>query len=512
MNDDSLTDLLPSGRYLVLCGRRDDAHAWQEFLGPDRCLAIPLDARDAAPSSPLRGATSHLAWQHRLVAALDQPGPMTRQADAFDANREAVLILPDPLDPPLTGTRQVFGRRPALNRLLGNKTVIDSVWDLMGLPRTRSIVADSPTDLVRLGALVNDGAGVVCAVQPPDETPTAGADGILWWRDDDARHFSCVAPGMRVKLMPFLPGLPVRLHGMVTVTGTVVFPPLEVVTLVRPGQGTFLCAGVADSLGDVTDLAALTERAGAALRRVFGYRGAFSIDGILTAQGFRPTDLNPRLTSAMEAAPSALRVRLHLANALAREGVDLDVATVRRLADAAFAGRPDHTLYGAATTAHGARRHAAVRWQGGRLALSHDGAADGRLAITPSPRGWLLTATLSRDKLVGRHDLADTAAQVFGLSDNAFGTDFGELLPPNRLVENPQVPRQRIPAVETISGQCRASDGNRSGVELSAAMVRRCERCGQPEAQTESGCWMPVETALRDRESAAVQVHGGSSA
>jgi hypothetical protein len=422
-----LTSLLPAGGFIVLCARPDDATAWRDVLGADRCLALPLDSAPVLPVRTLRGASDHLAWQHQLIAGLDQPGWLTSQADAFDTQRAATLLLPDPLDPPQTGARRGFGRRSPVWRVLENKTIVDTLWDTMSIPRARSIVADSPANLAQLGGLVDQGAGVVCAVQPGDGSGSAGGDGIYWWSSQPPPTVQSAVRDARVRLMPLLPGLPTRLHGLVTTSDVIPFPPLEVVALPRLDRGTFLCAGTAPMLGEHGELLAITEHAGQVLRDRIAYRGAFSIDGILTTAGFRPTDLNARLTSAMEAVPSPLRIRLHLANMLAREDAELDPHALRTLARTVF-GRPaNYTLYGAATTANDRPRAALVRWQGEHLRVADGGQAHGQLTISPSLRGWLLTAKLRVEHLLPNRSLNSLAPQVFELSDAVLGTDFGAL-------------------------------------------------------------------------------------
>ncbi|CAN0592447.1 unnamed protein product, partial [Laminaria digitata] len=56
---------------------------------------------------------------------------------------------------------------------------------------------------------------------------------------------------------------------------------------------------------------------GAWLRREVDYRGAFTIDGIMSAQGFRPTELNPRFGAALRVVANSVRelplMLLHLA-------------------------------------------------------------------------------------------------------------------------------------------------------------------------------------------------------
>lgn len=430
MIDMNLTNLLPKGRFIVLCGRPDDATAWQDVLGPDRCLALALDSAPAPPIHTLRGASDHLAWHHQLIAGLDHPGWLTSQADAFDRQRAARLLLPDPLDPPQTGTRRGFGRRSPVWRVLENKTIVDTLWDAMSIPRARSIVADSPANLAHLGGLVDQGAGVICAVQPADGSGSAGGDGIYWWRTQPPPTAQSAVRDAWVRLMPLLAGLPTRLHGLVTANNVISFPPLEVVALPRLDRGTFLCAGTAPMLCQHGELLAITEHAGQVLRGRIAYRGAFSIDGILTTAGFRPTDLNARITSAMEAVPPALRVRLHLANMLAREDAELDPLALRTLARIVFRRPASYTLYGAATAANERPRTALVRWQGEHLRVADGSQAHGDLTISPSLRGWLLTATLRVEHLPPNRSLNSLAARVFELSDAVLGTDFGALAAP----------------------------------------------------------------------------------
>ncbi|BCL16001.1 hypothetical protein [Micromonospora sagamiensis] len=430
----SITQLLPDGKLIVLCGRADDASAWQDLLGPARCLAIALDdAPHEARPRTLRGASDHLAWQHHAIGGLDGSGWLAEPADAFDPDHTATLVLPDPLDPPDAGNRRRFGfRRPAW-RLFEDKTMVDTLWDAAGVPRAPSIVGDGTADLSVLGAIVDQGTGVVCSCQPRGAGPSAGGDGIWWWREGPPpTTIPTAGPGTwRVRLMPLLEGVPVRLHGLALTTRIIPFPPMELVTLPRPGQGTFLCAGAVPLLDDAADLVTHTERIGVGLRERLGYRGGFSVDGILTPSGFQPTDFNARLTSAMEAAPSDRRVLLHAVNLLAREGNEPDTGAVEQLAEDLFTIGTSCTIFGAATHADDrASRTTSVRWDGDRLVPAPSGAADGRLLITPSPRGWLLTATLATARLPGGGRVGPRAPEIFRVSDEVLGTNFGHLVPP----------------------------------------------------------------------------------
>jgi hypothetical protein len=429
----SLTGLLPDGRVIVVCGRADDAQAWQDLLGPARCLAIALDtAPPQEQTQVLRGASNHLAWQHQAIAGLDGSGWLARPADAFDPDQTATLLFPDPLDPPEAGRRR-FGRRHPTWRLFEDKTVVDTLWDNLGIPRAPSIIIDGMADLGPPGTLVDRGAGVVCSCQPIGDIPSAGGDGIWWWRHPPPPATIPVAErgAWRTRLMPLLEGVPTRLHGLVLERRVTPFLPMEIVTLPRPGHGTFLCAGAVPTHNDTTTLIAHTEHIGAGLRERLGYRGGFSVDGVLTTNGFLPTDFNARLTSAMEAAPPHQRVKLHTVNMLTRHGIEHDPVAAERLAADIFAVSEIYTLYGAARrVADGPVRETPVRWDGYRLMSTTSVPADGRLTVTPSPRGWLLTATLIASRLPTRGHLGPLAPEVFRLSDQVLGTDFGNLAPP----------------------------------------------------------------------------------
>ena len=223
------------------------------------------------------------------LATIDETGWLAEQVASFDPSGVAPLLLPDPLDPVRAGRRRRLGMRPRSVSAFEDKTVVDSLWDAIGIARASSVVIDGVHDLVDIGKRVDQGHGVVCSVQPIGASPSAGGDGIWWWRDDVPPRLN--VHDCRVRVMPLLSGAPVRLHGLVTREQIVCFPPMEIVTLPRLDRGTFLCTGsVTSSVLDPT-LDELTGTIGTGLRERLDYRGAFSVDGILTTSGFVPTDL-----------------------------------------------------------------------------------------------------------------------------------------------------------------------------------------------------------------------------
>lgn len=80
-------------------------------------------------------------------------------------------------------------------------------------------------------------------------------------------------------------------------------------------------------------------------RSTVGYRGTFSIDGVLTAEGFRPTELNPRFGGALLRVGAGIDLPIYLLHLASVTFPDLDWcphglgAAVLAAADATPTGR-----------------------------------------------------------------------------------------------------------------------------------------------------------------------------
>ena len=132
-----------------------------------------------------------------------------------------------------------------------------------------------------------------------------GGNFVRWLRDD---HDRAAAEAFfrprcdRVRVMPFLEGVPCSIHGFVLPDGTAALRPVEIVIAAGPGHPDVRpTAGSGRTwdppAADREAMRAAVHRVGAHLQRAHGYRGAFGIDGVLTADGFRPTELNTRMSA-----------------------------------------------------------------------------------------------------------------------------------------------------------------------------------------------------------------------
>jgi hypothetical protein len=229
--------------------------------------------------------------------------------DDYDPHGEAVWVVVPFVssDGPLLG-RPVLGGRPRRWAELEDKATVDALWESIGVPGAPHRVV--PVEAAALAAAHEELAagdhGTVWSGDARDGINGSG-DYVRWVVSTEERD---AALGFfadrcdRVRVMPFLEGVPCSIHGCVLPDGTAVFRPLELAVLRGPGR-RFVYGGLGTSwdppAADRTAMRELARRAGDRLGEVVGYRGSFGIDGVLTVEGFRPTELNPRASGGVSA-------------------------------------------------------------------------------------------------------------------------------------------------------------------------------------------------------------------
>ncbi len=326
-----------AGRRFVLVG-----HAWEEQratvdalrqLGAAGVFVLISGSPVATPPpgvmvqclGPDDAATP--AGISQLRQAIDAPSAaLVRRLDEWDPERRALV-----LDTPLGRGSTVLGRRRyGWTRdawaVFEQKTAVDCLWPRAGLRAAESAVV--PLERRPLLAAVrhlDTGRGTVWAGESTGVTNTSALN-LRWVRDaaglDAAVKFFTPNSG-RVRIMPFLDGMPCSIHGLVLPDGIAVFRPLELVVLHDERSGRFEFAGTS-TLWDCPppvhkELASVVRRVGRRLIAEAGYRGAFTLDGIMTDEGFRPTEVNARLGSGLAPAVTMPAIPLYLLNAVAIE-------------------------------------------------------------------------------------------------------------------------------------------------------------------------------------------------
>ncbi len=204
--------------------------------------------------------------------------------------------------------RTKYGRRKPEWTALEDKTTIDSFWDHAGIEHTDSrIVGLRDSGLAETANSLDSGLGTVWSADNR-EGVHGGSTGLRWLKcvknaGELVSEMSEFADSVRIA--PFLEGIPMSIHGVVFPNDIAVFRPVELITLRFKNRNQFLWAGCSTSYDpnslDRIEMRRIARNVGSVLRESVDYRGPFSIDGVLTKSGYRPTELNPRMSGGFGA-------------------------------------------------------------------------------------------------------------------------------------------------------------------------------------------------------------------
>lgn len=267
-------------------------------------------------------------------AALATPDPRVASAiERFDPDRVARAIVPPFSTCASVAGRPVIGARDPRWVALEDKLAADALWDAAGVPRAPSAIVAATAEAIRRGIAAIDRGGGACIAADAREGFNGAAEGVrrATGPDDAAAIASAIADfggdGARVRVMPMLEGLPCSIHGIVVPgEGIAVLRPIEIVVLRRPGSDRFLYAGTASWWDPPPErresMRSVARRVGAHLAGAWGWRGGFTVDGVLTAEGFLPTELNARLGAGANGIARAARddLPLGLVEMMIRDG------------------------------------------------------------------------------------------------------------------------------------------------------------------------------------------------
>jgi hypothetical protein len=381
----------------------------------------------------LSGGTIMEGMRTFEAALADPPPSLLAALDAFDPQGDAAVVTPVFAQAEQVAGRPVFGARERRWRELEDKTIVDVLWDRAGVARAPSAVV--PNSLDRLTAAARDldvGAGTVW-VADNRLGWHGGGDELRWVRDAAdaevvARYLADRAH--RVRVMPFLDGRPCSIHGWVVGDEVVAFRPCEMVVLRETGRTTLRYAGAATtwhpSSADSSVMREVAHRTGRLLREEVGYRGAYTVDGVLTVDGFRPTELNPRFGIGLSLLGRGADLPLYLAHCATIERPDLDwrLDELEQAVLAAAAEQPIATAHTIVPDRIAVEREVAIRRDRDRFVVDEGADGDGMLQLGPATAGGLLRMSLDRFE-VGP-PVAPEAVRAFALARELFGLDLPE--------------------------------------------------------------------------------------
>lgn len=236
----------------------------------------------------------------------NMPAWVVEQVDEWDPHRAARVLVPFTFHAGLVAGRPTWGARPARWEALEDKLVAESIWAEAGVAHEPAVVVglDDEAGLRRAHA---DVAGPLGSVWAGDASSGwhGGGSSIVWVADAvdvASARAELRRRHERVRVMPFLDGVPCSIHGMVVGDDVIAFRPCEMIVLRDPAARRFRYAAVGtywDPSPEIRDeMRAAARRVGAVLRERAGFRGVFTVDGVVTDRGFRPTELNARFGGA----------------------------------------------------------------------------------------------------------------------------------------------------------------------------------------------------------------------
>lgn len=445
--DGILRDVYGPRRWIVALDVLQNSVGYVKRLrgwGAPRCLVIagrngtgdPPSAEDCDAhvlGLPNMGMTEAIHAAEDALRAL--PADVVAAVDAFDPAREARVLGAFFSDGRPVAGRSFWGTRPAAWQALEDKTVIDAVWDAIGVPHAAAEIVPVELEALRAAAARLDrGDGTVWAGDSR-EGFHGGADYTCLVRDGAAavRAFDRLRTRCdRARVMPFLEGVPCSIHGVVFPDHVLVLRPAEMVVLRHPSGPTgFLYARAATfwdpPAADREVMRATAKRVGEHLRATLGYRGAFTVDGVMTADGFRPTELNPRVGAALGMmAPAPFTF---LSDALV-EGVDADwrAAELEEELLAASDARRSGRIGLFPTRRIEATTRDRLCWTGDAWRQAReDEPADGELVVGPGPVGGMIGVALVPERTPVGPSVAPRAVALARYVDERYDAGIGEV-------------------------------------------------------------------------------------
>jgi hypothetical protein len=392
------------------------------------CTVVEVDL------PPTASMTEEVRVLDRAVRNL--PSDVADTIEAFDPERRGVWhtspFVAD--DEPILG-RPVTGGRPASYLALEDKMLADGLWEAAGVDHAPYRIC--PVERAELAAasrsLATSG-GVVWSGDARDGL-NGGGNFVRWVRDtdDEAAAFAFFAPRCdRVRVMGFLDGVPCSIHGFaVPGSGTAAFRPVELAILRDEARRRFVYGGLSTwwdpPAADREAMRSAARRVGDHLAARHDYRGAFGIDGVLTVDGFRPTELNTRASAGVSTIASVDPAFFWFLQAALVRGIDTglsaaDLESLLPLMDARRHGRP--SAVGQGVSVSGTHSYP-VSYDGTALART-DWPTGSELMAADTPVGFF--AKIDPCTLLEPGDrLAPLNVALLAHLDAAYDTGFGEL-------------------------------------------------------------------------------------
>ena len=372
------------------------------------------------------------------AALRDLPGWAMNRIDAWDPNREA-RVLASFLDTDFAiGGRESWGGRPDAWITLEDKTTVEDIWRASDVDHAPAeVVAADPDHLVEAARRIGGPLGSVWAGDNR-EGWHGGAEYTRYVADsEDAEstieffHEHCAF----VRVMPFLDGVPASIHGMVFPDRVAAFRPIEMVVFRAPGSDRFRYSSVSSSWDPANEvreeMRAAARRVGSHLRDLVGFKGVFTIDGVVTPDGWLPTELNPRFGAGLGIVARAADMPLLGISRLlaAGETDDLDAAEIEAISVAAADATRQLGGFSIISQSIEETEERRAEWDGERVRFTEADGGNAAMTRGPAAMGGMVRFTLDQDHVIPGTQAAPVVREAFRATDDEWSTGIGELIP-----------------------------------------------------------------------------------
>ncbi len=328
-------------RFIIAFPVARAARLWvRELAGMSapRPLVLALTTGDGEPlaTSPVLTIHENGEWEDIFsayeAAMADLPRPILDALDSWDPHRTATVIVPSAAALREVGGRPVFGGTPPSRAEVEDKLRVDAIFQAIGVRVPPHRIVSLP-EAAEAAASIDQGSGTVWAGDNAHGIQ-AGATATRHVFDAASQHEALAVLGPlceRVRIQPYLSGIPCSIQGICTDDGVAVTRPTEMVVLHHPHTGAFLLAGMTNvwepcpATRDA--LVHLARTVGDYLRNTLDWRGGFSVDAIETVDGcVYPTEINARMSAGLALLDGTLPgPSLEVVERLLRSGAPLGV-------------------------------------------------------------------------------------------------------------------------------------------------------------------------------------------
>ncbi len=236
-----------------------------------------------------------------FTAIGDNAVTLEQQLREYDPGHRAMVIGPAWLKGKELLGRKVIGYRPdQWTEFEFDKIGVDRFFDSVGVPRANSLVVETKHfDFQDCWRRYDQGKGIVLV----GEGKFTGGSGLLFVKN---RNSVTVVHGWlrnksisKLKVVSNLSGPAFCSHGFVLNDSCVTTQPYESISLEKCVEGEIEWVGSSSALVVREDVCnrihRFTEQVGSQLRQTLNYRGSFSLDGVLTPDGPKFTEINTRM-------------------------------------------------------------------------------------------------------------------------------------------------------------------------------------------------------------------------